>query len=141
MRVVIDTNVLLAAGRSKHGASNRLVSLIPDNRFTPVVSTALYLEYLSVLLRPENLHAMDRAEDEVLGFLRELLSHSYRRQRLPFRWRPTLPDPDDDFVLELAIAAGCKYIVTFNKKDFVGSELFGVESVYPSEFLKLIEGL
>ncbi|MGH9626845.1 MAG: PIN domain-containing protein [Bryobacteraceae bacterium] len=48
------------------------------------------------------------------------------------------PDPDDDFVLELAISAGCKYIVTYNQRDFSGAEAFGVQVVPPREFLRTI---
>src|SRR5439155_9999056 len=108
-----------------------------DSRFIPTVSPALYLEYLAVLLRPENLLGSVRTSDDVLGFVRNLLSYSHR-QRIYFLWRPTLRDPDDDFILELAIASGSSYIVTFNKRDFAGSETFGIRAIWPSEFLELI---
>ena len=39
--------------------------------------------------------------------------------------------PDDDFVLELAIAGGCSFIVTYNIRDFSGAEDFGVQVVTP----------
>lgn len=130
MRVVFDTNVLVAAGRSLCGASNKLVSLLPDTRLTPVISPALYLEYMAVLMRPENLAAGNRTEKEVIGFIRKFLSYCHR-QRINFNWRPTLRDPDDDFVLELAINAGCAYIITFNQRDFAGCELFGIETISP----------
>ncbi len=58
------------------------------------------------------------------------------RQRIYFLWRPTLPDPIDDLVLEVAVHGGCGRIVTFNGRDFVGSERFGVHVETPSEFLK-----
>ncbi len=41
-------------------------------------------------------------------------------------------------VLELAVAAQCKYIVTFNQKDFKGANQFGLEIVNPKEFLQQI---
>jgi len=53
-------------------------------------------------------------------------------------WRPYLRDPKDEFVLELAVAANCEYIISFNKKDFRGTEKFGIEVVTPAEFLKYI---
>ena len=137
MRVVIDTNILVAAGRSIRGASNKLISLLPDNRFTPAISPALYLEYLAVLLRPEHLTESGRTAVEVISFVRELLSYSHR-QRIFFLWRPMLRDPDDDFLLELAIASSSRFIITFNKRDFAGSEAFGIATIWPSEFLDLI---
>ena len=43
-----------------------------------------------------------------------------------------------DMVLELALAAGCRYIVTHNVKDFHGSEKLGVTAITPRDFLNLI---
>ena len=40
----------------------------------------------------------------------DYLAVSAEEHAISFRWRPFLPDPDDDFVLELAIAAGQKAI-------------------------------
>lgn len=53
-----------------------------------------------------------------------------------FSWRPFLRDPKDDMVLELAIAAGCEFIVTFNRKEFAGVDIFGIAVVTPKEFLQ-----
>lgn len=39
-------------------------------------------------------------------------------------------------VLELAVAAGCDYIVTYNKSDFEGIKRFGLRAVTPKEFLE-----
>ena len=52
--------------------------------------------------------------------------------------RPALPDPDDDFILDLAVAARCAYIVTHNLKDFRGVEKFGIQAIKPHTFLNLI---
>ncbi|MFM9903427.1 MAG: putative toxin-antitoxin system toxin component, PIN family [Pyrinomonadaceae bacterium] len=139
MRVVIDTNVLVAATRSQLGASHKLVRMLPDRRFQPAVSVTLYLEYLDVLLRPQNILPGKTAQN-ALSFIRRFLAFSHR-QDIHFTWRPTLKDPNDDFVLELAIASQSLYIVTFNKKDFGNIELFGIEAVTPDEFLKLMESI
>jgi predicted nucleic acid-binding protein len=61
-----------------------------------------------------------------------------RENVIRFLWRRTLPDPDDDFVLELASAGGCQFIVTHNIRDFVGAERFGIALVTPGEFLRTI---
>jgi predicted nucleic acid-binding protein len=55
-----------------------------------------------------------------------------------FLWRPFLPDPKDDMVLELAVQAKCPYIISFNKRDFPNVDMFGVQILSPQEFLKLI---
>ena len=137
MRVVIDTNVLVAASRSRLGASYKLIAMLPRRHFQPAVSVTLYLEYLDVLLRPQNIVPGKTAQN-ALGFIRRFLAFSHR-QKIHFNWRPTLKDPSDDFVLELSIASQSSYIVTFNKRDFGNIELFGIEAVTPAEFLRLLE--
>ena len=44
----------------------------------------------------------------------------------------------DEFVLELAVAAGCRVIVTHNTRDFKGAERFGISVITPGEFLVLL---
>lgn len=135
MRVVLDTTVLVAAARSRQGASNALLLRLPDTSFEPAISVPLFVEYEAVLLRSENL--LDRDPTTVELFLDFLLSVSHL-QEVFFAWRPALPDPDDDFILELAVAADCRYIVTHNVRDFRGSEKWGIMPVTPAEFLKLL---
>lgn len=53
IRVVIDTNVLIAAFRSKRGAANHLLMTLEDKRFEIAVSPSLIFEYEDVLKRPE----------------------------------------------------------------------------------------
>jgi len=50
-QVVLDTNVLVAALRSKLGASHRLLSRIGSSNWRPNLTVALVLEYESVLKR------------------------------------------------------------------------------------------
>ena len=52
--------------------------------------------------------------------------------------QPTLPDPRDEFVLELAVGAECRRIVSHNTRDFAGSERFGVQVMTPRQFLQEI---
>lgn len=136
MRVVLDTNVLVAAARSRQGASFALVSSIPSPKFQPCLSIGLYTEWQEVLTRPENLPPGQTAED-ALRFLRYLATQAHL-QEVHFLWRPFLPDADDDMILELAFAAGSRYIITHNVKDFHGSEQLGVIALSPRDFLDLI---
>jgi putative PIN family toxin of toxin-antitoxin system len=136
IQIVIDTNVIVSASRSQAGASYELLRRIGDPRWQFNVSTALVLEYESVLKR--EFHRQEKSTDVVDRFLNDLVSHANRRG-IFFQWRPVLPDPSDDFVLELAFASGAKYIVTYNLKHFVGAAALGVSAISPSEFLKLKE--
>lgn len=136
IRVVFDTNVLVAAARSRLDASYALVSSIPSRRFQICLSVSLYLEWLDVLTRSENLPTGQTAES-THRFLRFLANQAYL-QEIHFLWRPYLADADDDMVLELALAARCPFVVTHNVRDFAGSEQLGVRAVSPSEFLAMI---
>ena len=53
-------------------------------------------------------------------------------QEIHFLWRPFLSDADDDMVLELALAAGCQYIIAHNVKDFEGCRQLGVVAMPPA---------
>lgn len=56
--------------------------------------------------------------DEVKGFLRYLAAQAHP-QEIHFLWRPCLPDPDDDLVLELAFATGATHMVNHDVRDFL----------------------
>jgi putative PIN family toxin of toxin-antitoxin system len=135
LRVVLDTNVLIAAARSRRGASFRVLSLVGTGRFETALSVPLVLEYEEALLARTAPHAWSRAQvDDVLDYL---CSVGFAVQP-SFLWRPALPDPDDDFILDLAVAAGCTAIVTFNARDFRGAGAFGVAVWTPHQLLQQI---
>ncbi len=137
MRVVFDTSVLVAAARSRNGASFALVAAIPAPRFEICLSVGLYAEWQDVLSRPEHLPPGRTAQD-ARKFLRFLAGHAHL-QDIFFLWRPFLSDPDDDMILELAFAAGCRYIVTHNVRDFRGCDQLGTEAITPREFLAVLK--
>jgi putative PIN family toxin of toxin-antitoxin system len=132
-QIVIDTNILVAALRSRRGASHKLMSLIGSGRFAINLSVPLVLEYEDVLSRPEFGFPPEDIRD-VLDFLCTIANHHH----IYFLWRPFLIDPKDDLVLELAVTAGCDYIVTFNERDFLGIEAFGLEAIRPQKYLRIL---
>jgi putative PIN family toxin of toxin-antitoxin system len=136
MKVVFDTNVLVAAARSKQGASFALLSMLPSARFQLALSVSLYTEWQAVMMRPENL-PLGMTLQDAKAFLRYLTSIAHL-QDVFYLWRPRLKDPDDDMVLECAVAAGCRYIVTHNMRDFAGIDSLGVQAIRPADFLALI---
>lgn len=134
-QIVLDTNVLLSALRSKLGAAFRLLSLIGDKRFRLNLSVALVLEYEDVLKRPEmNLNLTPREIDDVIDFL----CANANLREIFYLWRPTLRDPKDDFVLELAVESNSDFIITYNLKDFVQAANFDIEAITPAQFLREI---
>jgi len=139
LRVVLDSNVLVAALRSSHGASFALLSALPSPKFAPVLSVPLYFEYQDVLLRPGMVPASFTPAD-ILAYCRFFVSVSHEQQ-IFFLWRTHLRDPKDDMILELAVAAQASYIITHNLRDFAGAAKFGIVPIRPAAFLKLVGGL
>jgi putative PIN family toxin of toxin-antitoxin system len=131
--IVIDTNVFVAGLHSRRGAAFRLLSLVGSGRFGVNLSVPLLMEYEDVLLRPETGIPLPRAAiEDVLDYY----CSAARHHQVFFLWRPYLKDPRDDMVLELAVAANCRFIVTNNLRDFVGCERFGILALTPVEFLR-----
>ncbi|MES2886222.1 MAG: PIN domain-containing protein [Pseudomonadota bacterium] len=130
-RYVIDTNVLVAGLRSSLGASFALLREV-GLRATPVLSVALVLEYEAVLKRKAAGVPLKAAEVDAL--LDYWCSVGEARQ-VHFLWRPALKDPNDDFLLELAVASGCDALVTHNLADFSVAGHYGVTVLTPSQAL------
>lgn len=136
-KAVIDTNILVAAIRSRRGASFPLLSRLAerDPGYQPVVSVPLVLEYQDAMARAADANELSNQDiEDILDFF---VSVSLR-QKIFYLWRPLLKDAEDDHVLEVAVAARADYIVTFNIRDFKGVDTFGVKSITPQHFLQII---
>jgi len=134
-KIVIDTNVLISALRSQYGASYKLLMLAGSKKFQIALSVPLALEYEEVavrLIEETDLTVSDI--DDIIDYLCKEADHT----EIYYLWRPFLKDPDDDMLLELAVSAGCDVIVTYNKKDFRGTEQFGIQVMTAKEFLEEI---
>lgn len=101
IRVVLDTNVLVATFRSKRGASFRLVSMLGDQRWQATISVALILEYEAIGKREcRSLGIPDSVAEDVI----DMICAKGRQSAVYYRWRPCLPDPEDEFILEVAVS-------------------------------------
>jgi len=139
VRVVLDTSVLVAGLRSRRGASNRILVAVAEQHCIPLVSTALFLEYEAVLLRPEQQLATGLDPASVTGFLAAFASAA-EAVEISFLWRPQLQDPADELVLEAAVNGRAQALVTHNVADFRRASVrFGVRTLKPAEFLKEME--
>jgi predicted nucleic acid-binding protein len=137
IQAVIDTSVLVAAARSNAGASFELLRLFDagDSRWQWNISTALLLEYEATLKREQ--HRQGRSVASVDRLLDDFAARA-NRHAVFYLMRPYLSDPDDEFVMELAIASSSDYIVTHNRGDFRDAARFGIKVVSPAQFLQLI---
>ncbi|MBN2134833.1 MAG: putative toxin-antitoxin system toxin component, PIN family [Acidobacteria bacterium] len=132
MKIVIDTNVLFTALKSQLGASYKLVSIIPNKRFSIVISVPLIIEYEDVLRRGKL--PVSITDKDITDFI-DFFCYIGEPQDIFFLWRPFLPDSSDDLVLEVAVAGGCDAIITYNKRHFKNVETFGLRVLDPKEFL------
>jgi putative PIN family toxin of toxin-antitoxin system len=137
LRVVLDTNILTAARRSRTGASNALLRSVDDGTFRMLASVPLFLEYEAVLTRPEHLLASRLTERQVTEFL-DYLAGIVEPVKLHYLWRPQLGDVADEMVLETAINGQADCIVTFNTRHFAPAARFGLETIWPGEALRRI---
>lgn len=139
MRVVLDTSIVVAALRSRRGASHRLLELVAHGKVRPLVSTALFLEYEDVLMRPETRLATKMDAANVDGFLAAFASAA-EGVEVNFRWRPQLKDPNDELVLEAGVNGAADALVTHNVRDFrEAAPRFGLRVLLPREVLKELE--
>jgi putative PIN family toxin of toxin-antitoxin system len=135
--IVIDTNVLISALRSRLGASFRLLRLLGKGLFEINISVPLVVEYEMVAKRKENLGNLTPDDiDDILDYICSVARHC----KIHYLWRPILNDPNDDMILELGVSSGCEYIVTFNIKDFKEAKRFGISAIAPKAFLEKIRG-
>lgn len=129
---VLDTNVIVAAMRSRDGASFQLLRALAEEEplFRPCLSVPLVLEYESSLLRKGKVEAV-----QVEALLDYLCTIGNLRE-IYFLWRPFLRDPTDEMVLEVGVEAKADVIVTHNVRDFGGvEEKFGIRILRPGAFL------
>ena len=118
MKAAFDTDAIVAALRSRTGASNALLRALRLRQIEAVASVPMLLEYEAVLTRPEQRQATDMTIQDVSVFLDGLAA-----LLIPvvpyFLWRPMLRDPDDEMVLDAAVSGRVEAIITFNVQDFL----------------------
>ncbi len=138
MEIVQDTNVFVAALRSQEGASAAVLDRCLALADQAVMGAALLAEYEDLVQRESLWRGgwVTRAEREAL--LDDFCAAA-TWQPVYFRWRPNLPDANDDHVLELAIASGAEHLVTHNTRDFGRGELkfLSPQIVTPAQHLKI----
>jgi len=139
LRVVLDTNILVAGLASQRGASFSLIERALLGHYDLVASPALWLEYESVLKRKNivTLHGLASSDiDDILNALAAVV-HPVQSH---FLWRPQLRDPNDEMVLEAAVNGHASCLVTLNSRDFIpAAEHWQIDLRLPGKFLQLLE--
>jgi putative PIN family toxin of toxin-antitoxin system len=136
MKVVVDTSVWIAALISQDGANRTLIRMALQGEIEPQISTALFLEYESVMQRDKIRQQCPLSIAEQNELFEAYLS-TCRWNEIFYLWRPNLKDKDDDFLIELAVASNSSVIITDNIKDVKHGELqFDFEVITPKLFIQ-----
>jgi putative PIN family toxin of toxin-antitoxin system len=129
VRVVLDTNVLVAGLLSPFGPPGEIVRMASSGELTLCLDARILTEYDEVLRRPR--FGFDAGEVAVLLDFAEHRGHLVASVPL----RDSLPDPDDEPFLEVALAGAAEHLVTGNLVHFPPPLRQGVAVVSPGEFL------
>lgn len=131
----MDTNVLVAGLRSRHGASYELLRLLREGKWTLVLSNTILGEYHEILHREAP--AVRLSHDEADRYLDGICVLAEQRA-LRTEWQPVAGDPDDEPLVQLAREAKVQYIVTHNVRHVAAAARFGIEVVRPAAFLDYV---
>ncbi len=137
-KLIIDTNILVAATRNSKGPSFALVQHVRYATARMFCSPALFLEYEAVLKRPTQLQASGLTTDDIDAILNEL-ARFIEPVATHYQWRPQLRDPADEMVLEAAVNGQVQAIVTYNLRDFVPAKLFGIPVINPQQAFAMFD--
>lgn len=129
MRIVLDTNVLVAGLLAPFGTCGEIARLMTSGAIVLCVDARILLEYDSVLRRPK-FEIAPALADVVTDFIRHSSEvHASVPLDLP------LPDAGDNPFLEVALSSGAECLVTGNLKHFPGRCRAGVRVLSPRQFL------
>lgn len=137
MRIVLDTNVVVAAMRSPAGASAELLRLGRVGDIDVLASATLCLEYEAVCQREEHRKAAGLSKRDVGVFLDAVIG-IVTPVDVWFSWRPQLADDaDDEMVLDAAVNGRADVLATFNLRHFTDARRrFGVAVLTPGDTLR-----
>jgi putative PIN family toxin of toxin-antitoxin system len=131
VKLVLDTDVVVAAMRSPSGASAAIIRAVRRGQVKLLLSVPLAMEYQAVCKQALHRRAAGFSDRQVDIFLDAIIAMA-EPVETHFLWRPQLHDPNDEMVLEAAVNGRADALVTFNLRDFgKAPERFGVDLLLP----------
>ena len=135
-QIIIDTNVLISGLRSRQGASYQMLTRLKDDRWQINISVPLILAYETLLLREA---ATLKIETSTIDRILDDICAISNQHEIFYLWRPTAKDPNDDFLIDLALKAKADFIISYNQRDLEPAKSrFGLQVVTPKTFLQLV---
>lgn len=130
MKIVLDTNVLVAGLISPFGSCGDIVRMVFSGNLTLCVDARILSEYREVLQRPK----FKFDHDKVAAILDYIERHGWAVTSAPCSL--SLPDPDDEPFVEIAVSGGADFLITGNVAHFPSEMCQGVKVLSPAGFLK-----
>jgi len=135
-RAVLDTNVLVSALISPGGGSARLLLELRSGAFELILSPLLLAELREVLRRDKFRRYVSEAEAD--AYVALIRSEGVVRADPGPSLEPISPDPDDEYLIDLARDAGADALVTGNAHLLELRAIIPVMT--PAEFLEVLPG-
>lgn len=132
MRVVLDTNLIIASRFNPRSSSGRILRMCMERELQAVYTPEIKNENLFIL---EKVRPGPDIIDKVVRF--------YSRAELT-RVRESVKvceDPDDNKYLEAALAGKADYIITNDRHLLELDGWKGIRIIRPREFLKKVKGI
>ena len=131
MKVVVDTNVLVAGLLSPFGRPGEVVRMIVAGSLSLLYDARIMAEYAHVLKRPK----FSLSPEHIEALLDQVKAEGVVVASDPLFIR--LPDKEDEAFLEVALAGHAHCLITGNLKHFPATARQGMRVLAPAEFLDM----
>lgn len=133
MRVTVDTNVLISA-LGWNGAEAAIIEMVLDSEMELCLSAQILSEFYRVIKYPK----FGFTDNEIDGFIGKLLPNVVLVS--PSQSLDVVPaDPDDNKIIECAVAGRSNYIISGDKHLLHLHEYRGIKILRASEFLHFLK--
>ena len=132
MSVVFDTNVLISATLWHGSVAQKLLAKLIQTNTKIFSSTEILSEYQKVLIRD-----FDYAGQELVYIMEKVLAVVTLVKPVQ-KVIAVEKDPDDNKIIECALAAASNYIITYDKHLLNIGQFDGIEIITPELALKII---
>lgn len=129
MKIVLDTNVLVAGLLSPFGPCAKIVRMLSSGDLTLYLDSRILSEYNEVLRRSKFRFQIDK----VVALLDYIENQGHIVASSPLS--DLLPDSGDEPFLEVAVAGQAVCLVTGNQAHFPPKQCQGIKVLSPSDFL------
>ena len=130
MKIVLDTNVLAAGLLSPFSPCGEIVRMVSSGELVLCLDARILSEYDDVLRRPKFRFEHDKvaALMDYIEYRGQIVASSHLSR--------SLPDPDDEPFLEIALSGDAEYLITGNHAHYPPDLCKGARVFSPTDFLK-----